>query len=234
MTNNIEFNTDLSSLEPYILGKSFTGVCKNQTRCDQEVLENFLTLLEEDSVAKGFFEAFDLASDFYKTMIDFKEFIPKEQRDEVFYAAKNGGTMYKQIPSFCVYVLRKAWEQCNGIPNLLFKIVPITAIKKFCEEGYFLGGLSLHDVVCNVCTEEYSPLSLYHPKNKLKDFTEIYVASTDMVAAVPHSIAEHLDDNSISTIKVTPNGLETNGVLLRTMANHVGAINSVYDLRELL
>jgi len=110
----------------------------------------------------------------------------------------------------------------------------LTALKKFLEEGYFLGGLSLRDVICNVCTEEYSPLSLYHPKNKLKDFTEIYVQSTDMVAAVPHIIADALDDASIMSIESTNNGLSTKGVLLRTMANRVGAVNSTYDLRNVL
>jgi hypothetical protein len=130
--------------------------------------------------------------------------------------------------------LQKSWKLCYGIPNLLFKVVPTAAIKKFCEEGYFMGGLSLRDVVCNVCTEEYVPLSFYHPKNKLKDFSEIYVQSADMVAAVPHAIAEGLDDASISAINVTPNGMEVNGMLLRTMANHVGAVNSIYDLREVL
>lgn len=227
------FKTDLSSLEPYILGKKFTGTAKNVARGNPKVLEDFLTLLEEDPIAKEFFNAYDIAADFYKTMVDFRHFIPKELREEVFYAAKIG-KMYREVPSFCVYILEKAWEQCNGIPNLIFKIVPVTAIKKFCEEGYFLGGLTLRDVVCNICNEEYTPLSFYHPKNKVGDFTELYIPSADMVAAVPNSIADTLDDNSVTQITVVSNGLEVNGVLLRTMCNHVGAINSIYDLRELL
>lgn len=233
MSEQTEFKSDLSSLEPYILGKKFTGTAKNTPRFNKEVFEDFVTALEEDSIAKGFFEAYDIAGDFYKTMVDFKQIIPKEYREEVFYAAKVG-TMYKEVPSFCVYVLKASWELCHGIPNLLFKVVPITAIKKFCEEGYFLGGITLRDVVCNVCSEEYVPLSLYHTKNKLKEFSEIYVPSADMVAAVPHSIADALDAASIAAITLTANGLETGGMLLRTMGNHVGAINSNYDLREVL
>lgn len=233
MSDTVEFKSDLASLEPYILGKKFTGTAKNVVRCNEEILQKFLTALEEDKIAKEFFNAYDISADFYKTMVDFKHIIPKEYREEVFYAAKIG-KFYKEVPSFCVYILDKSWEQCDGIPNLLFKIIPITAIKKFCEEGYFLGGLTLRDVICNVCTEEYTPLSVYHPKNKLKDFTEVYVQSADMVAALPHAIADSLDDVSISSIVVTPNGLETNGVLLRTMANRVGAVNSIYDLRKVL
>ena len=233
MSDYSEFKADLSSLEPYILGKKFTGKAKNVPRCNKQVLEDFLTALAEDEIAMKFFEAYDVAADFYKTILDFRHIIPKEYREEVFYAAKNG-KMYKEIPSFCVYTLTRAWEQCYGIPNLLFKVVPIPAIKKFCEDGYFLGGLSLRDVVCNVCTDEYAPLSVYHSKNRLKDFSEVYVQSADMVAALPHSIADSLSDSSITAITVTPNGLETGGVLLRTMANHVGAVNSIYDLREVL
>lgn len=233
MAENNDFNLNLSDLEPYILGKKFTGNVKNVVRCNPDVLETFLTMLEEDPIAKEFFNVYDLSADFYKTMVDFRNLIPKEQRDEVFYAAKVGKA-YTQVPSFCVYILTKAWEQCDGIPNLLFKIVPAKALKEFCKDGYFLGGLSLYDVVCNVCTDKYKPLSFYHPKNKVGNFTEIYVAETDMVAALPNSIADGLTEESIQQIKVTPNGLAVDSILLRTMANHVGATNSIYDLRNVL
>lgn len=232
MTKEV-FNTDLNSLSPYILGKKYFGKAKNVTRGNPEILSKFLTLLEADPIAKEFFNAYNISSDFYNTMIDFKHFIPKEHRDEVFYAAKVG-KMYREVPAFCVYILEKAWEQCNGMPNLLFKVIPIQAIKKFCEEDYFLGGLSLRDVICNICCEDYSPVSFYSPKNKVGNFTELYIPSADMVAAVPNSIADCLDDNSVTQIVLGTNGLEIHGKLLRTMANHVGAINSTYDLRELL
>lgn len=232
MSNSL--NTDLVSLEPYITGHKFYGECKKDTvRYNEEILKKFLTMLEEDPIAKEFFTAYEVSQDFYKTMVDFRKIIPKELQNEVFYAAKNG-CMYKEIPAFCVYLLRKAWNESYGIPNLIIKKLPTTALQKFLAKDYFLGGLSLKDAICNVCTDEYVPLSVYHPKNKLKDFTELYIASADMVAAVPHSIGDALTDDAIASIKVTPNGLSTNGVLLRTMCNYVGAINSTYDLRELL
>lgn len=231
--SNTQFESDLSSLEPYILGNKFTGEANNIPRLPAQVLEDFLTLLEEDEIAKKFAETYELAKDFYETMPDFKRLVPKEYQEEVFYAFKNGH-YYVQIPSFCEYILRKSWEQCNRIPNLLFKVVPIAAIKTFCQKNYFVGGLSLKDVVNNVCTEDYTPISLYHPFNKLTDFTEIYVPSTDMVAAVPNSIAELIPESSVASITMTPNGLAVSGQLLRTMANHVGAINSFYDLREVI
>lgn len=233
MASQLGLSTKLCDLEPYILGKKYFGEAKNQPRLTQEILDKFVKCLEEDPIAKEFFTVFDSANDFYNTAVDFKHFIPKDMRTEVFYAAKNGFG-YVQVPSFCVYMLRKAWDKCNGIPNLIFKVLPATCIKEFCKKEYLLGGLSLRDVVCNVCTPDYTPLSLYHPKNKLKDFTEIYIHSTDMVAAIPHSIGDCLSEDSVTSIKLETNGLAINGVLLRTMCGYVGAINSNYDLRGLL
>lgn len=227
------FKTDLSSLEPYILGKKFTGVCKKTVDISSDTLKRFLTMLEEDPIAKDFFNIYELSSDFYSTMVDFNHFFSDVEKDEVFYAAKIG-KMYRQVPSFCVYVIKKAWDSCYGIPNLISKVLPVSALKKFFEEGYLRGGVTLKDVICNICTEEYNPICLYRPVNKLTGFVEVYVESTDMVAAIPHSIADSLDDSAISSIKVTANGLETQGVLLRTMCGKVGAVNSVYDLRNVL
>lgn len=215
------------------MGRKFLGKTTRTIPVSKSVLEDFLTLLEGDSIAKALFDAYDVAADFYRSMPDFKYHIPKEVREDAFYAAKNG-MIYNQIPAFCVYILRKCYDQCFGIPNLLLKIIPVSILKKFFAENYFGGGVSLYDAICNICTEEYSPLSMHHVKNKLKDFTEIYVESTDMVAAVPHDIGDALTDASISCIKTSPNGLESGGMLLRTMCGRVGAINSVYDLRKVL
>lgn len=233
MSNKSTFETDLSTLEPYILGKKFTGVAKNITRCTSEIYQKFLDLLEEDALAKRFFDVYTVPADFYRTMVDFNHHIPKEYRTEVFYAAKVG-YFSPQVPSFCLYLVTEAWKRAEGMPNMVVKLLPTTAMKKFFEEGYFADNYSLYDVICDLCTENYKPLCLYHPKNKVGDFTEIYVKETDMVAAVPNAIADALDDDSVLAIKLTPNGLETGGVLLRTMGGYVGAINSNYDLRELL
>lgn len=190
-------------------------------------------MINEDVIAKQFFDTYESYRDFYKTAIDFKNLIPKEHQMEVFYAAKLG-KYYPGIPSFCVYMVKRAWEESNGIPNLIPKLLPSVLLNDVFKKGYFLGATTLRDVICNVCTPNYVPLSKTHPKNKVDDFTEVYIESTDMVAALPNKIADSLDDNSIAKIVVGPNGLETQGVLLRTMCNYVGAINSTYDLRQLI
>ena len=224
----------LDMLAPYIEGQKFFGKAKQKERLKRSVLEDFLTLLEEDDIAKSTFENVEIANEFYEIMTDFKHFIPKEQRQEVFYAAKLGGQYYGEIPSFCVYMVKKCYEKCNGMPNLIFKVMPTRCIKEFLSEGYFTSGITMVDVICNVCNDKYTPISRIRPKCKHDNFTEFYVASTDMVAALPNSIADLLTDSSCNVIEVTGAGLAIGGALVRTMADHVGAINSTYDLRELL
>lgn len=233
--NNYDNVNDLTldQLEPFIEGREFTSKPCKQVRLNTDTFNKFMQMIEEDYNAKRFLESFEFPKDFYNTLPDFKHFFPAEVREELFYAAKNG-KMYVEIPSACVYLLNKAWDQCNGIPNLLLKTVPLPALSAWLRKGYFLGAVTLKDAICNVCTPMYKPLCNTRLRNRVNDFTEIYIGATDMVAAVPNAIADALDDDSIRRITVTPSGLAVDGVLLRTMANYVGAINSIYDLRELL
>lgn len=226
------FPDSLNDLEPYILGKKFSGKNKKTVCMDKRLYEDFMTQLEEDPIAKQFFDNFELYKDFFDTMVDFKEIYPKEFWEELFYAAKLGGDIYRGIPNFCVYMLKKAWKEANGIPNLIIKLLPKSLLKLFTAEGYFIGGITLQEVIMNVCTRDYVPLSMHHLKNKVGDFVEIYVATTDMVAAVPEDIANQLGDDGIIRIEESQNGLVTNGILLRTMCNRLGCINSTYDLRD--
>ena len=50
-------NLRLIDLEPYVLGKSFTGEAKNVPRLNKDLFEKFLTMLSENEIAKSFFEA---------------------------------------------------------------------------------------------------------------------------------------------------------------------------------
>lgn len=225
----------LSDLAPYITGHKFFGKAKvSAKRATKQQLEDFLTLIEEDDIAKSTLENLEIANEFYEIMTDFKHFIPSDIRTDVFYAAKLGGEYYSEVPSFCTYMLKKCYEQCNGLPNLIFKYMPTRCTKAFLSEGFFASGISMLDAICNICDKDYTPVSTIRPKCKHELFTEIYVAATDMIAAVPNSIAELLTDASCGSIEVTGAGLAIGGSLLRTMADHIGAINSIYDLRELL
>lgn len=123
-------NLRLIDLEPYVLGKSFTGEAKNVPRLNKDLFEKFLTMLAENEIAKSFFDAYDHYKDFYTTAVDFKALIPKEMQMEVFYAAKNG-SYYVEVPSFCVYMVKRAWEQASGMPNMLPKLIPHPVLTEF-------------------------------------------------------------------------------------------------------
>ena len=224
----------LIEYEPYINGKIFfPESTKKVSRIDEEMLNKFMSILAGDTVAKQIFDMCDVAQEFFDYTVDFKHWIPKEQRSEIFYAAKNG-SYNLLVPSLCVFILKKAWSEAKGIPNLIIKQIPEQMLTMFCSENYFLGSITLYDVICNTCCESYSPLSEVKPRNKVGDFTEIYIPDTDMVAAVPNDIADSLTDQAILSITVTPDGLSVGDRLLRTMCGHFGITNSVYDLREVI
>ena len=232
--SSIALNTmSLSDLAPFVLGKETIGDHKEPVRCDQSVLEKFLTRLEEDTVSKSFFETYNSSKDFFITAVDLAHEIPKNLHTEVFYAAKNGKLFY-EIPSQCAYILRKAYEACEGIPNLILKIVPFAAMKEWFAPGYFMNGVTLYDAIANVCDPNYYPLSKTHLKNKVNNYTEVYVESTDMVAAIPNSIADRLDDDSIRKIVDDRGTLMIDDRPIRTMGEYFGAIDSTYDLRQLI
>lgn len=223
----------LCELEPYIRGNKFTGKAKEYVSITEDDVTKFLTLLDTFPIAKQVFDVTEKASDFYSVYPDFTHYFKKEIRVEVYYAAKNGG-LYKQIPAYCVYILKKAWAECNGITNLICKVIPLNCLETFCQEDYFLGGLSLYDAICNVCTPDYTPVSDRNLKVRNGNFYELYIASTDMVAIVPDAIANVLTDDAIRSIEVSARDLLVDGKPLRTFAGYIGAINSTYDLRELL
>ena len=223
----------LSDLEPYIKGTKFTGdIDKQPVECDPTALATFLGLVEADNYASTFLK-FDNAKTFYNTLPDFEHHIPKEQMQEVFYAAK-AGSYIKGCPSMCHYMIKEAWKEANGMPNLVPMILPAPLLKTFLKRGYLTEGLTLEKLISSLCKETYKPLSVTQPKVKHDVFTELYVRGQDMVAAVPNDIGDSLPDEDVLNIEVTRDGLATRGILLRTMCGRMGAINSTYDLRELI
>ena len=235
MDNNIT----LSELEPFIKGKKFTGEAKEREPLSRQSLKDFLDMLNQQVMIKQFFNVYEKHTEFYNKAVDFKALVPKNIQKEVFYAAKLG-KFYPQVPSQAVYMVKKAWEASDGIPNLIPKLLPLKLLDEMFKSGYFMGSVSLYDVICNICDSgdstsiKYKPLSDYNLKNRHNNFTELYIKSTDMVAAVPNSIGDSLAESDIENITLGADGLEIKGKLLRTMGGYVGAINSYYDLRELI
>lgn len=223
----------LSDWEPFISGKEFTKETPNVNRLQENLLDRFMEELNSDTVANTLFKSCDDPRGFFNAMVDFKSWIPKTAMKELFYAAKLKKYSLS-VPCFAQFLLERAWSLADGIPNMIIKLLPTAALTELCSKDYFLGGMSLHDVICNVCTEDYTPLCEHHLRNKLQSFTEIYVMDTDMVAAVPHEISDALSDEAIRSIKLTAGGLAVGDRLLSTFGGHFGATHSNYDLRDVV
>lgn len=218
---------------PYVLGESHFPSSKERISVDVATITQFAERVKSDQVAQQLFDMCEKYTDFFSMHVDAKTWVPIEQRAEVFYALKNG-SYNTTVPSFCVYMLKKAWEQCHSIPNLIVKSLPQAPLKEFLSSGYLQQQYSLRDVICSTLTSTYEPLSEHKKKIRHGDWSEIYVAATDMVAAIPNRIADDLTDSMIDVITVTPDGLSYGQSLLRTMGGYYGITNSVYDLRELV
>lgn len=226
----------LLELAPFIEGRAFTSEALSFQRGDAEIQSTFNNMLADDAVAKQQFDQLEDYKDFFATEPDFDYYIPKAYHEECFYTAKNGA-MYFEVPAKCLYLLRQCYEAVHEIPNLIFKVAPVNEMTKWFSRDYFLNGLSMKDVIKNLINPDYEPLSSSKLRNAVETpnpFTEIYITQTDMVAAVPNDIAKALNDENILNIKVLPSGLCIDKHYLRTYGNRFGAINSVYDLRDLI
>lgn len=221
----------LPELEPYILGKKYFPKQGVQSH-NKLAVDEFSMRVSKSMSAKINLDMCEQYTDFYKVEPDFKHWIKPEDRAEAFYANKVG-KYTPLVPSFCVYLLKKAYE-VHKSPNLVVKQLPVPVLEKFLSDGYFGGLLTLRDVICNFCNPNYNPLSLTRLKNPCGDFTEVYVKSTDMVALVPKRLASLLNDESILEIEVAPNGLAVRGKTLTSLAGYHGIVNSIYDLRKLV
>ena len=222
----------LLELYPYIVGEQYLPEVV-VPRCNERLITDFATYLEADPIAKEFFGIYERAEDFFTCCPDAAHLIPKEYSAECFYAARNDNTFYENVPAFAEYVIRRAVELSEGIYNLIPLLLPLNVLNLCISKNYFLG-CTLCDVINDRVSGEYIPFKDGRLKVRHSDYTELYIQSKDMVAAVPNKIGDRLDDDSIRRIVQGVNGLEIDGHLLRTMSDYVGAINSVYDLRKLL
>lgn len=213
----------------YIEGHKFTGK-SNRLHVTEDMYKDFVTKLSYYDTAAYMLNYFEHYKDFFKSCSDFAEWFPKDSWCELFYAAKNHAYSV-DVPADCLYLIKKAYNNIS-IPNLVFKQIPTSILSSWFEEGYLTGGYTLKDVVCSSCLQTYKPLSETRTKIIHNNFTEIYVAKTDMVAALPNAIGEVLSASDISKITLSMHGLHIEGKYLRTLAGFYGAVNSIYDLRR--
>lgn len=218
---------------PYYEGKLKLPASKSRPILTIEQATTFTEHVTADIVAKQLFDMCEKPTDFFSLHVDAKQWIPKQLQSEVFFCTKNG--MYcGEISSYVTYMVRKAVNAADGIPNMVSKYLSQKDLTLMFTEGYVGGDYTLKDVISTEINAEFIPLSELRLKVRHDKFSELYVAETDMISAVPNDIADNLTDDAIRHIRVTPNGLAIGEALLRTMGGHYGITNSIYDLRELI
>lgn len=221
----------IPELAPYIRGEVYTGTYDG-AHINADAISTFCDLLESSMTAKVTLENCEHHKDFYSIEVDFKHYINAADRENCFYAAKNG-SYCRQIPPFCQYMIKKAWEAYK-IPNLIPKLLPAPVLEMFFKKDYLTGGVTLHDAICNIACDEYNEFTQTRIRNNFGRYMELYIEESDMVAVVPKSIGQAIDDDTLRRVSPVEYGLAVNGILLRTMCGYTGAINSTYDLRALI
>lgn len=222
----------LLELEPYIMGKKYTRVAKEPYRGDYALFDKIDDLIKRSNTAQSNLKLYEIPKEFYMVEPDIASFVPRQAREEIFYALKNG-FITDEVPAKCIYYIRKAYNLYK-IPNLIFKLIPEKEYTIFFQSNYMKNGLTIRDIICNFCDERYTPISSGSLKVPLGKFAEIYINSKDMVAVVPSAIAEVLSHEDILSLAVDIDGIKLGDTYLKFLADYNGACESTYDLRTLI
>lgn len=221
----------LLEMEPYITGRAYTRDCPAPARCTPEMYRRvYRESLASDTCAKVL-EIVERYQDFMDFEPDIANMFPKSEREEMFYCLKNGGYS-PDVPGKCIYLL-KSLSQKYGSASLALKALP-SAYQTILFQKNYLNDCTVRDVIKSFVDKDYEPFSPSRLRLKHEDYDEIYVTSEDMVALVPKDVSDKIMDVDIPSIKLGDRGLEVSGLKLRFLSGHYGAINSNYDLRELI
>ena len=218
----------LLEMEPYITGRAFTRKCQAPARCTPEM---FSLVCSEAAASDTCAKVLEIVERYQDFEPDISNMFPKSEREEMFYCLKNNGYS-PNVPGKCIYLLKTLTAK-YGSASLALKALPNAYLTILFQKNY-LEGCTVRDVIKSFADPEYEPFTPAKLRIQHKDYDEIYVASEDMVALVPKDISAKIADSDIPQIELGKKGLEVSGLELRFMANHYGAINSFYDLRELI
>lgn len=216
----------------YIMGLDYTRESNSPERADVQLYNIVANLVEKSFSAKINLETTEVADKFFAVEPDIASEVPKKFRSDIFYALKNG-YLVDEIPSKALYIITKAYNNYK-LPNLIFKQVSDKDREILFQRNYLASGFTYRDIICSLFNPSFEPLSDKNRVIKYDTFSEVYVASTDMVAAIPNVIVENLSRSDVHKIEVDNNGLKIGNTYLRTLGGLYGSVNSIYDLRECL
>lgn len=216
---------------PYVNGDLYTRECKAPARCTQHLYEKVVAAAAASEECKKIVSLTNSYMDFMYMMPDVANLFPLTEREEMFYCLKNGG-FCPDVPAKCICVLKELYAQTGSV-SLALKSLPSNMFKVFFQKNY-LNNCTMRDVIKSFIDPDYEPFTTSMLRLKHKDYDEVYVLQTDMVAFLPKKLSAVIADTDIHKIVMGENGLEIDGLLLRQLGGYYGACNSNYDLRALV
>lgn len=222
----------IPDMAPYIYGERTTRGGLGVYRIEQDLFDEAAQLMADIEGSEFSLDSYEKPKFFYKSNPDMEHLVPKYAQEEIFYALKNGYGN-EHVPAKVIYMLNKAYNSVHKIPNLIFKAISKDDFTVMFQEGY-LDDVCMRDVICSFIYEDYTPLTYESPIKLHSDFAEVYIADTDMVAALPLDIVNGMSASDARRLNVTADGICLDTIPLRTLGGRYGATNSVYDLRECL
>lgn len=222
----------IPEMAPYIYGtKTARGGC-DPYRIEQDLYNEAAQLVHDIGGAQESLDSYEKPKWFYESNPDIAHVVPQYAREEIFYALKNGYAN-TAVPAKVIFMLTKAYRSVHNIPNLIFKAISEEDFNVMFQEKY-LNDVCAYDVIKSFLCEDYIPITDASPIQMHKDYAEVYIEDTDMVAAIPTDIAKGMSVADVKKLKVTPIGICLEDIPLRTLGGRYGAANSIYDLRECL
>lgn len=215
----------------YVNGDAFTRECKPPIRCTPEMYARVVKEAQASDTFQDVIKVVDTLQGFAMMEVDVVRSMPVSEREEMFYCLKNGGYCL-DVPAKCIYVLKELHKQYSSV-SLALKALPKNMFTVFFQKNY-LNGCSMRDVIKSMIDPDYEPFTSANLRIKHKDYDEVYVIDQDMVALLPKDISNKLTDTDVSRITLTKQGLTVDGLVIRIMAGHFGAVNSTYDLRAVI
>lgn len=221
----------ISEMAPYMNGDMYTRECKAPSRCTPQMYEKVVELAASSKSFASMISMIEDYRDFMHLEPDIANLFPISEREEMFFCLKNGGYC-TDVPAKCIYTFKKLFDQYGSV-SIALKALPVNTFKVFFQKNY-LNNCTMRDVIKNFIDPDYEPLSAARLRLSHDTYDEVLVLEKDMIALLPKDIASKLSDKDLAGITLGKDGLEIDGLLLRFMGGHYGAINSNYDLRRLV
>lgn len=217
----------------YILGRKFVNVLGREPfRADKQFLEDAKKELLKHPTAYKNLSLIDSSKVFFAREVDLAEKVPNTQKEEFFYGVKLG-YVSPAIPAKALFYMDRCLEE-YGTLNVLPKFVLSGDLKKMFSDGYCAEGYCLRDVICSLFQPNYKPIDDGQMSAPNGEHWDIYIQETDTVAIIPKKIKDKLQPEDIRRLKVEGRHITLSGKPIYELGGYIGAVNSTYDLRDII